>query len=228
MAWLMYADEHDGRLAYNLGSSGPGMVAFGSSVAMSNNWANNVLDWDVNNSDNTNAAKLAETGLGPYASKSANIYRCPSDYALSSSQQGAGWRTRVRSYSMNAMIGDAGSFTRWGYNENNPDYLQFFKLTAVPRPADIFVFLDEHPDSISDGYFVNKAYKAEWIRLPASYHDRAASFSFVDGHVEVHRWRYSRTCPPPLPYQAKLPIQVPADEMADFKWVTSRMSFEQD
>ena len=80
-----------------------------------------------------------------------------------------------------------------GVNTNNPNYTQFFKTTQIPHPAEIFVFLDEHPDSIDDGYFLNKdaevtygdhSYSGsfEWHDLPASYHNNSAAFSFADGH----------------------------------------------
>jgi hypothetical protein len=128
---------------------------------------------------------------------------------------------------MNAMVGDAGSFSQTGVNINNPDYVQFFKYSVIPRPSDIFVFLDEHPDSITDGYFINKLYRTEWRRLPASYHDGAACFSFADGHSEIHRWRFKSTTPPSRPYAAGMPVQIPAGEEGDFNWVTSRMSIEQ-
>ncbi len=235
LAWIMYADENNGELAYNLTPSGMGMSLGGGKPPppMSLNWANNVLDWTKDNTDNTNAPKLVETGLGPYLSKVAAVYRCPSDHALSAEQRAVGWSARVRSYSMNAMIGDAGSFTQTGWNVNNPDYIQFFRMGSIPQPSDIFVFLDEHPDSIRDGYFMNKAYSYEWTDLPASYHDGAACFSFVDGHSETHRWRSSTTTPPPSPGAARLPIKLPTNpqtasaELADFYWVISRMSVEQ-
>jgi hypothetical protein len=41
---------------------------------------------------------------------------------------------------MNAMVGDAGEFTTQGFNTNNPAYQQFFALTEIPQPSDIFVF----------------------------------------------------------------------------------------
>jgi len=71
-------------------------------------------------------------------------------------------------------------FSRYGFNTNNPDYVQFFKLPAIPQPTGIFVFLDEHPDSINDGYFLHQADDPAWIDLPASYHNGAAGF-FVRG-----------------------------------------------
>jgi prepilin-type N-terminal cleavage/methylation domain-containing protein/prepilin-type processing-associated H-X9-DG protein len=227
LGWVMYADDHEGRLAYNLGitnSIGVGGLGGGAGTGMAMNWANNVLNWEVVNSDNTNAAKLTASGLGPYVSQAARIYRCPSDHVLSELQSQAGWSGRVRSYSMNAMIGDAGSFSRWGYNLNNPDYIQYFKFSTIARPSDIFVFLDEHPDTIRDGYFVNRAYDPRWIRLPASYHNRAAAFSFADGHSEIHRWQCDSTTPPSLPFQANAGVKIPYSQRADFDWVISKMS----
>jgi prepilin-type N-terminal cleavage/methylation domain-containing protein/prepilin-type processing-associated H-X9-DG protein len=228
MAWTLYADEHDGRLAYNLGG-GNVSAADGSSqpVDMSPNWANNVLSYDSQNSDNTNSAKLVATGIGPYVNTSPT-YRCPSDYALSQAQKSLGWTARVRSYSMNAMVGDAGSFLKDGRSLSNPDYVQFVKASAIPHAADIFVFLDEHPDTITDGYFANRTYPEVWMRLPGSYHDGAASFSFADGHAETHHWRYALTKRIPTPEKAYVPLPVPVGERADYYWVLSHMSVELD
>jgi prepilin-type processing-associated H-X9-DG protein len=127
---------------------------------------------------------------------------------------------------MNAMVGDAGELSNSGFNVNNPDYVQFFKLTSIPRPASIFVFLDEHPDSINDGYFLNKAEYHEWVDLPASYHNGAATFSFADGHSQLRRWEFARTKRPAHPDAAGLPLYVPSAEVADFNWVVERMSID--
>jgi prepilin-type N-terminal cleavage/methylation domain-containing protein/prepilin-type processing-associated H-X9-DG protein len=241
-AWMMYADDHSGRLVYNLGTDATNTVFKAGlgrpTVTMSANWANNVLDWQSSNSDNTNAAKMVGGGVGPYISDSIKVYHCPSDHALSTQQKRAGWfPSRVRSYSMNAMIGDAGAISRSGWNTNNPGYIQFFTSASIVQPADIFVFLDEHPDSIDDGYFINRVSERKWTDLPASYHDGAACFSFADGHAEPHSWRSSTTTPPPLPNAADLPRALPspgaspaaaAAELADFYWVISRMSVAPD
>ncbi len=227
LAWMVYADDHNGRLAYNIGSSQTASeVSLNSPMQMNLNWADNVLSWELD-PDNTNSAKLVKSGLGPYTSEAAAVYRCPSDNVLSTLQRNAGWPGRVRSYSMNAMIGDAGVFSQAGNNVNNPDYVQFFKLSAIPQPANIFVFLDEHPDSIDDGYFVNRVYEHQWHDLPASYHDGSGNFSFGDGHSEMHHWRYASTKPVTRPGAAGLPIQIPKEELGDFYWVTSHMSVEQ-
>jgi prepilin-type N-terminal cleavage/methylation domain-containing protein len=228
VGWLMYANDHEDRLTCNLGGN--------AAATNLNNWAAGVMDWDLT-PDNTNSALLTRSALSFYVGKSAPVYRCPADFILSGIQKQAGWQYRVRSYSMNASVGDAGSFSSAGFNVNNPGYVQFFKLTRIPKPVDIFVFLDEHPDSITDGYFVNKVYAApqtygyppayydpEWLRLPASYHNRAGCFTFADGHAEIHKWQNPSTCPPSQPNASGLPIQVPAGQTADFDWVAARMS----
>ena len=232
LAWELYADDHNERLVYNLGgSSGARRLAASTNA----NWVNNILTWDLS-PDNTNTATITEASLGSYANRAVNIYRCPSDRVLSPAQQGVGWQARIRSYSMNAMVGDAGDVSSTGSNQNNPNYVQFFKLPAIPRPANIFIFLDEHPDSIDDGYFLDQAPSSyygggldrEWIDLPASYHSRGASFSFADGHSELHHWQDPSTTPPSLPDAAQpLPKDVPANEGRDFDWVLYRMSVKQ-
>ena len=211
--WLMYADDHSQHLANN----------FGGADAESNaNWAAGRLDWELT-PDNTNTADLTGAAMGSYVSQNASIYRCPSDSVLSPLQHGAGWSQRVRSYSMNASVGDAGVLSQSGVNTNNPGYLQFFKLTSMPAPARIFVFVEEHPDSVSDGYFVNRAYYAEWIRLPASWHNGGATLSFADGHTEFYQWKCASTKPPPFPDAANLPLDV-TDDPRDFNWIIAHMS----
>ena len=200
LAWQAYASDKEDALPYNLGMAG-------SSFRTTLNWVNNVMTWDLS-SDNTNLTTLTDSGLGPFVSGNTRIYLCPADRALSAVQQAAGWDSRIRSYSMNAMVGDAGAISSAGFNTNNPDYTQFFKLTQIPKASEIFVFLDEHPDSIDDGYFLDKspedyggsygsyAYStAEWTDLPATYHNHATAMSFADGHSALHRWAEAEHLP---------------------------------
>jgi len=218
LGWHLYADDFEGRLPYNLGMAG-------SSFRTPLNWVNNVMTWDLS-SDNINTATLTEASLGPFVSQATAIYRCPSDHVVSAAQSAAGWDGRIRSYSMNAMVGDAGEISSSGVNTNNPDYVQFFKMTQIPQPTEIFVFLDEHPDSINDGYFLERDYYPEWHDLPATYHNGATAFSFADGHSSLHRWTQSTTFRPPLPDAANLPIPVPANGKDDLEWMLDHMSVD--
>jgi prepilin-type processing-associated H-X9-DG protein/prepilin-type N-terminal cleavage/methylation domain-containing protein len=213
---LMYCDDSGGFFPYNLA---------GAAAQTNINWVGDLLDWETS-ADNTNTALLTGAALGPYVAQSSAIYHCPSDTALSGIQRAAGWPERVRSYSMNASIGDAGELTSSGVNTNNPSYVQFFKSSSVPQAGKIFVFMEEHPDTISDGYFLNKAYSIEWIRLPASYHNGGANISFADGHAELHHWQDADTTPPSVPdgAAAVLFTNLPADQQGDFNWVITHMT----
>jgi len=73
----------------------------------------------------------------------------------------------------------------WGFQQ----YVQYLKQAAVPRPAKTWLVIDEHPDSINDGYFINNPSAGNWQDIPASYHNGACGFSFADGHSEIKKWR---------------------------------------
>jgi len=220
LANQMYADDFSDRYPYNLGSEEIRARAQTNDFI---NWTTPVMDWELS-SDNTNTVLLTTSGLGQYVSRSANVYRCPSDHVLSDVQARAGWEARVRSISMNAMIGDAGVFTSAGANVNNPYYKQFFKSTQVPKPDRIFVFIEEHPDSINDGYFLNKPNELKWHDLQASYHNGGANLTFADTHTELHKWKLSSTKPAARPDAAQLPQDIAGLERSDFDWLMSRMT----
>jgi prepilin-type processing-associated H-X9-DG protein len=60
-----------------------------------------------------------------------------------------------------------------------------FRLSS----ANCFVFLDENPLSLNDGYFEYIASGTSINDRPAVNHGQSSSFSFVDGHAELHKWR---------------------------------------
>jgi prepilin-type processing-associated H-X9-DG protein len=233
VAWEMYSSDNNDQLVYNLGGNAQ---TRGFAPRDEPNWVNNIMDWELN-PDNTNSAFAKTSMLGVYAGFSTTIYKCPADRALSDAQRNAGWESRIRSISMNAMVGNPGALLQNGVNVNNPYYRQYLKESEIRNPAMTFIFLDEHPDSINDGYFVNingtnqvddinSTNQLEWIDLPASYHNGGGSFSFADGHSEIHRWVNETTKRPAVEDGARLPVAIRSTERADFDWVIQRMSVE--
>jgi prepilin-type N-terminal cleavage/methylation domain-containing protein/prepilin-type processing-associated H-X9-DG protein len=220
LAWLLYAHDNNDRLAYNLGATEIKQTLARHQPV---NWANSVLNWELD-ADNTNLTLNTEASLGTYVARNPSIFRCPADFVLSAIQRKAGWVDRSRSISMNAMVGDAGAFTRGGTNVNNPSYRQFLKLGDLSAPSDVFAFIEEHPDSINDGYFLNKGEAPGWTDLPASYHNGSANLSFADGHAEFHYWTLPSTKPPAKPDAAHLPFALKPNERADFLWLLRRTS----
>lgn len=224
LACLMYVSDSQDKLPYNLGETEiKRQVVAGNFL----NWNSTVMSWELD-SDNTNEVLLMQGGINPYLAGAASVYRCPADRVVSDLQARAGWGHRVRSISMNAMVGDAGEFSQTGVNVNNPTYRQFFKLTQIPQPSRIFVFIEEHPDSINDGYFLNRLLTMRWVDLPASWHGGRANVTFADGHLEARRWLDTSTRPPSRPDSAHLPFAVPANEQSDYAWLKERTSLEND
>lgn len=202
-AWFQYADDNADRFVNNHGID--------ETRVRRQNWVNNVEDWTASE-ENTNLVYLTGAKLSSYLAQSTPVFKCPSDKSVALSGP------RIRSMSMNSLVGDPGVLT----NQFNPDFVQFYKAAEVPNPANIFVFLDEHPDTINDGFFMNRLNDYQWGNLPASYHNGATSLSFVDGHVESHRWAVADTDRPPVQGAAKGPIN--AVPPTDFQWLRDRSS----
>ncbi|HEV8542640.1 MAG TPA: hypothetical protein VGR78_09630, partial [Verrucomicrobiae bacterium] len=120
---------------------------------------------------------------------------------------------RARSYNLNNALGDEkliGDGQPLGQMASGPTIAQggfrnveiippIKKISQVisPGPAGQFAFLDENPNSIIDTEFFVDGFNINVFNgIPASYHDRSGCLSYVDGHVEVHRWKDPRTMVP--------------------------------
>jgi prepilin-type N-terminal cleavage/methylation domain-containing protein/prepilin-type processing-associated H-X9-DG protein len=205
LAWQLYADENAELLVNNHGVP--------ETLARRQTWANNVQDW-VDGEDNTNLIYLADSKLGPYTSHATKIYKCPSDREPAANGQ------RIRTMSMNAMVGNTGELT----NRFNPEYMQFLKSTEFTAPSTTFIFLDEHCDTLNDGFFVNRLEDYNWGNLPGSYHNGGVNLSFADGHSEFHKWQIPSTVKPARQGVARGGIA--ADPHVDFDWLKQRTSFK--
>jgi prepilin-type N-terminal cleavage/methylation domain-containing protein/prepilin-type processing-associated H-X9-DG protein len=218
VALHLYAVDQEDYLPNNFGASGTREAIESGRF---DNWATSLLNWDLD-PGNTNRAWLEAGGLGPQLAGGVAVFRCPSDRVVSAIQKAAGWSSRARSVSLNAMVGNAGEFMVGYSNTNNPGYRQFLRLGDVPSPSMIFTFIDEHPDSINDGYFLNRVEQREWVDLPGSYHNGGVTLSFADGHTEGHRWLVDSTRPDARPDAANLPMPLSYAERADFDWLAER------
>ena len=96
------------------------------------------------------------------------------------------------------------------------------KFTSIirPTPSRLFVFIDEHQDTLLDAQFGNPAglpyWPNMWFDIPADRHNQGACLSFADGHVERWRWKVPKS----PAYPGKL---VAPEEMEDFERVQSAM-----
>ncbi|HKW27706.1 MAG TPA: prepilin-type N-terminal cleavage/methylation domain-containing protein [Verrucomicrobiae bacterium] len=212
LGWIQYASDNNDHLVNNYGQPFSGWEEQNKTYQ---NWVNEILTWGKLDSagipiDNTDGITKA-----PFFQYTRNIavYKCPADKFVSAPQRAAGIKARPRSYSMNMFIGIN--------NPNNPTstvngtfstYRQFLTSGSITHPSTIFVMLDEHPDSINDGFCQTDPHMdptqwspPHWNDVPASYHAGACGIAFADGHSEIHMWK-SKVC-------TILPVTYPATHM---------------
>jgi len=187
LAWIMYNGDNNGNFC-------PNPVL---NTANNPDWVLGLENPGVITPDNTDLTVLQNGLLWPYT-KSQGVYKCPADI-----NSVAGLGPMLRSYSMNGFI-TGGSANAAILVAAEASYLQIagtWKMynkesdIITPKPTDLFVFVDEHPDSINDGCIViNPSTPTRWQDdLPASYHNGACGISFADGHSEIHKWLESTT-----------------------------------
>ena len=111
-----------------------------------------------------------------------------------------------------------------GRNEHVSSYRQWLKLSTISRPALFWVMIDEHPDSINDGFFINNPDASAWQDIPASYHNGACGFSFADGHSEIKKWQ-SNSSKYPVLYYYPSTRSFDAAGRNDFKWYLERTGY---
>ncbi len=172
--------------------------------------------------------------LGKYLGGAIGAYKCPADKFLSPNQVTGRYLQRNRSLAMNSVFGRFSTGTDptskgmhkgidWGF----PQFKQFLKQSQVPRPSRTWLVIDEHPDSINDGYFVNNPAATAWQDLPASYHNGACGFSFADGHSEIKKWLSRTSKYTSVIYQYPPTMAFDAAGRKDFAWYLERTGFVQ-
>ena len=185
LAWWMYADDNRDNLVPNHD---------GGTHSYDLSWVPGWLDFTVNNSDNTNRNFLMQAKLGPYT-KNLGIYKCPADIYLC--REAGVLMPRVRSVGMNGFI-EGGAYTDHKVGDSHwfGGWWAYNKMSDIkdPVPSKLWVFVDEHPDSINDGWTITDVTNPNaWTDLPASYHCGAAGFGFADGHAEIKHWQEAST-----------------------------------
>lgn len=209
LGWQMYTDDNEGYIpGNNLG-------------VRPDSWVSGWLDFNVNNTDNTNILYLLDdrySQLGPYL-QTHTVYKCPADTSMGTFARNVKI-PRVRSISMNGYMG--GREDIWVIY---PEYRIYKKQSDIKDPVNRFVFLDEREDSIDDGFFAvemrGEGRSAKIVNYPASYHNGAADFSYADGHADIKKWLDSRTVPL-LKKGQHLQLNVASPGNPDVEWLKQR------
>ena len=224
LAWRQYCEDYRDTLPYGYAAPGPmaqyAWVPSGAPLDLDLGTPTVQGNWDA---DNT----IKKSLLWPYCGNSLGMWHCPADRSLG--QKPGGVKVpRPRSISMNIWTGGRGDTAdpAGGWNTSPPCKV-FRKMGEMlrPGPSNTFVFLEEREDSINDGFFIvqmagypNNQGQDYMVDFPASYHGKACTFAFADGHAEIHKWKDPRTYPPINP-TVDLGLNVPQPNSKDVWWM---------
>jgi prepilin-type N-terminal cleavage/methylation domain-containing protein/prepilin-type processing-associated H-X9-DG protein len=198
LGWVMYSGDNKGFLAQN-GDEGDQPP---TDISQSDpQWCPGRMDIGAGPGVPTNTTWIKLGQIYPYVGQ-VGVYRCPADRSTYFSAAhdypiGGLGNPRLRSMSMNAWVGPSlqtqqntlGATTTYRVYRKDGDM-------AVPGPANLWLFIDENPYSINDGFFweqpagttANPPTGTQWTDIPASYHNNACGIAFGDGHSQIRKW----------------------------------------
>ena len=188
LGWKLYEGDNNGWFPVNTSR-----LVSGVPESTSNSWVLGNAQYD------TNTTNITAGSLYPLVA-SLSVYHCPADQLI---VKGSTSVQRLRSYSVEGWLG-ANFDYHDGWFWPDPRYAKTRDSTITwPGPADVFAFIDDNELTIDDGIFVLGT--DEWYDYPADRHSQGANMSFLDGHVEHHRWvrpkhpvNWARPAPPNL------------------------------
>jgi prepilin-type N-terminal cleavage/methylation domain-containing protein/prepilin-type processing-associated H-X9-DG protein len=147
-------------------------------------------------------------------------YKCPGEKAQTKAIRPA---ARIRSYSISAYLNHdyvgksfPGSWSPATYDNN------LVKSTAIAKPAEMFVFAEDHTASIDDGGFETMWDTSQniWMELPTDRHAQGANFSFADGHAQYKHWKWRKKF---TGYSQSVDSQSGKADLDDLRWVQRHM-----
>ena len=222
LGWIMYVEENNDWLVPN-NPAGQYVVGPDGSFVHGPTWAWGDMRYGM--PDGTNIDYIIgqrEGSLGSYV-KTPKTFKCPTDRSVTKLADGKS-HPRVRSYSMNVFMG---TMVRAGSGPPDNVWTIFMKrndFNIVPR-RELFVFIDTHEDRLSTCAFSLSndvgGLNELWHNLPASRHASSGVLSFIDGHVEIHRWKDKVTLQPITGSLGNGPIFAPGSQDFHFVWERS-------
>ncbi|HEU5071639.1 MAG TPA: prepilin-type N-terminal cleavage/methylation domain-containing protein [Verrucomicrobiae bacterium] len=175
LGWFMYSGDNDDKIV----STGGQQVLVTDPNDPAAQPGGTKANWVLGNVADTNPDLIRKGLLYPFLNK-LEVYKCPADRKLGTSGQ-----PTLRSMSMNAWMNPLNTEGLL----DGVSYTIFRKQANLRKPSEIWVTIDENPETINDGWFlVRPQTPSQWRDIPASYHNNAGGLSFADGHAEIKRW----------------------------------------
>ena len=174
LAWNLYAgDNYDTMPGYTFKvDNGPAVDLDGGGF-----WPGVLGSGRSANLTNVQAG-IRKGPIFPYAS-SVQMHHCPGDPRIRRKIGQKGWAfdSYSRANGMN------------GIQDWEAAAPPVAKLSAIQLPSQMYTFLEEaDPRGHNWGTWVLSVSSPGWIDPMAIYHNNASSFSFADGHSEMHKW----------------------------------------
>jgi prepilin-type processing-associated H-X9-DG protein/prepilin-type N-terminal cleavage/methylation domain-containing protein len=213
LAWISYASDNRGEMVPNEEGR---LFGFWEGVRYS---------WVLGNAQRDATIEHIQRGRLYAHVGDPGVYRCPSDQSTVTDHPA---QRRFRSYSLNGelnywIIADA---------EYGLPILQTFRHEShLRRPSVTYGFLDVKAETIDSGIFGLPGPAAQteeelrrnlleldrnrWLHLPGERHAGGANLSFLDGHVEAHRWKFI----PKVPISPSGHRPVNDLDLEDLRWL---------
>jgi prepilin-type N-terminal cleavage/methylation domain-containing protein len=152
---------------------------------------------------------------------SVQSYKCPADHSLWSI--GGKNVHELRSYSMNCYLGTPPANALMPINLSGA-YRVYMKTAdlEIDSAADRFLFMDVNPASICTPAFGVDMTLQTLVHYPSSLHSGIGVVSFVDTHVESHKWLDPRTRVGLSIRQKYIPHNTPSPNNLDLGWIAQR------
>jgi type II secretory pathway pseudopilin PulG len=182
LTWQLYTDDHTGNLPPN---------GYGNEQTLAGDrlWVtgNDHLDPPAF----TNVLYLIDPRFAAFSSylQTPAIYKCPSDRSTVEISGRA--HPKTRTYSLNGHLAWSRPFVQPWLGSSNRVFQTAGDLGAA-APADLLQFVDAAPGNMCHSAFLinlTQTLRDLYYHLPSAQHDYSGPLSFVDGHVEIHRWR---------------------------------------
>ena len=204
LAWIMYAGDNHDYLVPNRGLDDvdPNLNQFDPRTDPGLQPGGQYSDWCPGNMQVPGCAARyplwIQAGLlYPYIN-SRTVYHCPADRSLVPRTAPLPARLSAqRTYSMNCWVRFVQSANLWPrqLESEREEYHRLYSIYQAierwsgPGPSKTWVFIEESPIGIDDGYFaVDPTQATTWYNVPACLHGNASEISYADGHADARQW----------------------------------------
>jgi prepilin-type processing-associated H-X9-DG protein len=221
LAWILYSGDNNDRLALTAGVPQTATSLAQTGIINLGTWVHGLMGGAGYWGGETDFDMIRVGSLFQYA-KDYKVYKCPADVKTGQPGTPNSKTPTTRSMAMNGWLNPLPGQDPLSQNLATTGHI-FRKQSDVSLhpggSVKLFVTLDENPNTINDGFFVNDPGNTDQlVDAPASYHNKACGFGFADGHAEIHKWTDFRII-------KATGLYVTSVKSPDIAWLRERSSY---